>query len=215
LTGIYVQYGCGTSCPDGWQNYDVSPRLRFEKLPVVGGLVGSRGWALFPEQVRYGDIVGGLPVPARSAAGVYCSHVLEHIDRASIAVALKNTLEMLQPGGLFRLVVPDLGWRARLLVQSTGDEDAADRFMRISYLGEETPLTGPMARLRAAFGNAGHRWMHDEAGMTKLLRQAGFTGIRRCSLGDAADRMFDRVEEEGRFFDTGHEELAMEARRPE
>ena len=99
-------------------------------------------------------------------------------------------------------------------IAPAGEEDAADRFMQISYLGEARPRRSPMARLRAAFGNSGHRWMYDEAAMTKLLRQAGLTAIRTCSFGDAPDRMFDRVEEEGRFFDSGNRELAMEARRP-
>lgn len=210
----YVQYGCGTSCPEGWESFDVSPRLLFERIPLLGPMLRARGLALFPANVRYGDIVSGLPVPARSVAGIYCSHVLEHIDRTSAEVALRNTLDMLEPDGVFRLVVPDLGWRARQLVESAGDEDAADRFMEISYLGERKPRRSPMARLRAAFGNSGHRWMYDEAAMTKLLRQAGFTAIRVCSFGDATERMFDRVEEEGRFFDSGHRELAMEARRP-
>ena len=55
--------------------------------------------------------------------------------------------------------------------------------------------------------------MHDEASMTRLLRDAGFVAIRRCQFGDAQDPMFNRVEEHGRFFDTGHAELAIEARR--
>lgn len=55
----------------------------------------------------YGDIVRGLPIEEKCAQGIYCSHVLEHIDRKSFEIALQNTLTLLKPGGTFRLVVPD------------------------------------------------------------------------------------------------------------
>lgn len=99
MTPEYVQYGCGLSCPDGWLNFDASPRLRVEKLPIIGRALEASGKRLFPKSVRYGDIVRGLPVPSGCARAVYCSHVLEHIDRVSIVLALKNTYKMLKPGG--------------------------------------------------------------------------------------------------------------------
>ena len=34
----YVQYGCGFDAPDGWINYDASPTLFFERIPVLGRL---------------------------------------------------------------------------------------------------------------------------------------------------------------------------------
>ncbi|MBK8907400.1 MAG: methyltransferase domain-containing protein [Rhodospirillales bacterium] len=164
----------------------------------------------------YGSIVQGLPLKNASADGVYCSHVLEHLDRQSVAVALRNTHAMLRPGGVFRLVVPDLIWRARQLVEESevGRRDAADRFMRISYLGEETPIRSLVQRLRAAYGNSAHRWMYDYGLMTFLLEESGFTAIRRCKFGDAEDPMFNRVEEVDRFYDSSNEELAIESQRP-
>ena len=33
---ICVQYGCGFCTPQGWQNHDGSPTLRFERIPVPG-----------------------------------------------------------------------------------------------------------------------------------------------------------------------------------
>ncbi len=38
MSTIYVQYGCGLSAPAGWNNYDASPTLRLQKLPVVGDI---------------------------------------------------------------------------------------------------------------------------------------------------------------------------------
>jgi SAM-dependent methyltransferase len=217
MTYKYIQYGCGTSCPDGWLNYDTSPRLRFEQLPGVRKILPLLGKnPLFPERVRLGDIVKGLPVPAESAKAVYCSHVLEHLDRASLEVALRNTIKMLKPGGVFRLVVPDLEWRVRKFIEmiDAGKVDANDWFMRSSHLGEAKPLLGLTGRTVAAFGNSKHRWMWHQDSMAKMLLQAGFVAVRRCGFGDAEDNMFALVESKERFEDTGYFELAMEAVRP-
>jgi hypothetical protein len=43
---VYVQYGCGSSAPEGWLNFDASLRVQ----------LGIRG-KVFPRNVRYGDIV--------------------------------------------------------------------------------------------------------------------------------------------------------------
>lgn len=213
---LYVQYGCGLTCPDGWLNFDASPRLRIETAPVIGLAIRSAGKRLFPKNARFGNIITGLPVEDRSCDGVYCSHVLEHLDRTSVVKALANTYAILKPGAIFRLVVPDLVWRAEMFLRAHqgAEQSAADAFMRGAYLGVEEPVSGFVCRLRALLGNSAHRWMYDEGLMSSLLADAGFVGIRRCILGDSQDSMFARVEEEDRFFDSGYRELAMEARRP-
>lgn len=216
MTSEYVQYGCGLSCANGWLNFDASPRLRLERLPVAGRIFDALGKRLFPRDVLYGDIIQGLPVPSGCAKAVYCSHVLEHIDRVSIVIALKNTYKILKPAGVFRLVVPDLAWRAAEFVAAhdRGDPNAADEFMRNSHLGEGNAARGLINRVRQVLGNSEHRWMYDEAAMTELLARTGFVRIRRCRLGDAEDPAFSLVEDEGRFVDCGHDELAMEAWTP-
>ena len=57
---LYVQYGCGWCAPEGWLNFDASPTLRFERLPMLGGLY-TRNAERFPAAVRYGDIVRYRP----------------------------------------------------------------------------------------------------------------------------------------------------------
>jgi SAM-dependent methyltransferase len=216
MAGLYLQYGCGISCPEDWINYDVSPRLRIEKLPVIGSLLRKKGHAIFPVNVKYGDIISGLPHAEKSVSAIYCSHVLEHLDRTSVEKALRNTLNLLEPGGVFRLVVPDLEWRAKVYVNSAkrAEDSAADTFMTGAHLGVQHARNTTVSRLRMMFGNSAHLWMYDLGLMTKLLKQAGFVEIRRCVFGDAEDQMFEKVEEHGRFVDAGHDELAIEAKRP-
>ena len=212
--GRYIQYGCGLSAPEGWINYDSSPRLRLERLPGVFSVARIVGSRLFPPSVRYGDIVLGLPVPDGSADGVYASHVLEHLARNDVEIALANTFRILKTGAVFRLVVPDLEWRARRYVARLGEIEAADSFIASLNTCRHDRVRGPLALVRAAFGNSGHRWMYDLAGMYRLLTDAGFIGIRRCSFHDSGDPMFDKVEETYQFFhDAEGPELAIEAKR--
>jgi SAM-dependent methyltransferase len=215
--GIYVQYGCGTSCPQGWINFDVSPTLRLQRLPLIGSLF-RRGPVVFPRGVRYGDIVRGLPIADGSVDAIYASHVLEHLALADVGLALGNTFRMLKPGGIFRLIVPDLEIRARkyLAMTERGEGGANSWLMRASTLGQERRPRGVVGFARALFGHSAHLWMWDEPSLRESLRRAGFTDIRRCKFNDSADAAFRLVEDRARFHDTSIdvEECAMEARKP-
>lgn len=35
-SGIYVNYGCGFTAPKEWTNFDASPTLLWERIPVIG-----------------------------------------------------------------------------------------------------------------------------------------------------------------------------------
>src|SRR5579883_3262393 len=96
---LYVHYGCGLTAPAGWLNFDASPTLRWERMPLLGRLY-TKNAERFPAGVRYGDIVRGLPIPEGSCKGIYASHVLEHLALNDFHRALENTRRMLAPGGI-------------------------------------------------------------------------------------------------------------------
>lgn len=210
---MYIQYGCGLCAPEDWTNFDSSPRLLFERLPVIAQAMDLLGKRLFPPNVRYGDVVAGLPVKDGSVDAIYASHVLEHLAREDAVNAVRNTHRALRPGGVFRMIVPDLEWRARRYEDDhrAGDEKAADTFISSCLIGDTDRPRGALGVLRLAFGNSRHRWMYDERAMRQLLTEAGFVKIRRCDYNDSLDPMFSRVEALDRFYDGGERELAMEA----
>ena len=98
-----MNYGCGFSPGDGWLNFDSSPTLRFERIPLLGK-VYTKNEQRFPANVMYGDIVKGPLCPPNEAAGVFASHVLEHLTYSDFSIALKHTWIMLKPSGIFRLL---------------------------------------------------------------------------------------------------------------
>lgn len=217
----YVQYGCGFSVADGWLNFDSSPTLRIERLPVIGPTLSTlivRNGKQFPKEVVYGNIVKGLPLPDGSAAACYASHVLEHLSLQDMRVALVNTAKLLQPGGIFRMIVPDLLERARryVVAANEGDALASHKFLESSYLGLAKRPANILQHVRLALGGSQHLWMWDEHSLRQELENAGFTATRRCEYGDSEDPMFTKVEEKTRFYDDAYEinECALEARIP-
>jgi len=196
----YVQYGCGFSAPDEWINYDASPTLRFERLPLLGKLY-TRNIQRFPGNVKYGDIVKGLPEQPDSCDAVYCSHILEHLAYEDFLTALKNTYKILKPGGTFRGVVPDLRAAVQDYIAGFDTTEApANELMRNTMLGIESRAKSVSAGIKGMYGNSKHFWMWDYKSLAYELKKAGFTHIRPCTFGDSADPLFKVVEEESRFY---------------
>ena len=195
--GIYLQYGCGMSAPSDWINFDCSPTLVFEKIPIIGKVYTKNSRA-FPDNVKYGDIVKGLPVPENHCQGIYCSHVLEHLSLVDCRKALYNTYYILKKGGVFRLVVPDLEASICKYIENP-DNEAAIIFMKETGLGKESRKRRLSSFFIDWLGNSGHRWMWDYKALEFELSKAGFKEIRRAYYGDATDKMFNKVEDEGRW----------------
>jgi SAM-dependent methyltransferase len=180
----YVQYGCGHCAPSAWMNFDASPRLRLQRLPVIARAF-QRGPTVFPRNMRYGDIVKGLPVPDDSADAVYASHVLEHLTLEEFRAALRNTLRMLKSGGTFRLLVPDLASVVRFYLARVerGDPESCHWLMRVTDLGWEVRPRGPKSRLIAALGNGRHCWMWDAKSLSTELDRSALLAFVNVNSG--------------------------------
>lgn len=63
------------------------------------------------------DITKPLPEELKGSYDiVYASHVLEHIDRESVHITIKNLVDALAPMGELWITVPSLEWAARELL---------------------------------------------------------------------------------------------------
>lgn len=84
---LLVNVGCGTVAHTAWRNFDVVPQL---------------------EHVQALDVRRGLPLAEGVADATYSSHVLEHLTASEAQPFLAEMRRVLKPGGVIRLVVPDL-----------------------------------------------------------------------------------------------------------
>ena len=78
--------------------------------------------------VQRANLLGRLPLADATADLVYSSHFLEHIPREHVAPFLQECYRILKPGGVMRLVVPDLEnlCRTYLHHRDQGEHDKAD-----------------------------------------------------------------------------------------
>jgi predicted SAM-dependent methyltransferase len=207
----YIQFGCGLCVPPGWINFDASPTLWLQKyLPFTTPILVRKGYPAWPTRnILYGDIVRGLPVGAQSARGVYCSHIIEHLSLQEMRISIRNVLNYLQPGGHFRMVLPDLECLAREYLADDSSQ-AASHFMEAACLGSHGVTSAARSLMEALFSRNKHLWMWDDKGLAKELADAGFVDVRRASFNDSDEPRFKEVEELERWNNC----LGMECRRP-
>lgn len=98
-----LNLGCGVHYHRAWDNYD---------------------FAAAEPNVRAVDLGRPLLFPEASYEVCYMSHVLEHLPRERVPKLLLEVLNTLKPGGVLRVVVPDLEMIARLYL---AELDAAAR----------------------------------------------------------------------------------------
>lgn len=197
MNSEYVQYGCGWSAPNNWRNFDASLTLRFERIPIIGKLY-TKNDSRFPQNVEFGDIVRGLPVPDSSCKGVYCSHILEHLSLEDFKLALTNTHRILKRNGCFRLVLPDLEHSIKEYVNDSSAE-AALAFLKETRLGKEKKGSGLKEFVQEWLGNSQHLWMWDYKSIAQELKNTGFINMRRAEYDDATDVAFRDVEDRERW----------------
>ena len=106
-----INLGCGRRFHSEWLNFDVVPS-------------DSSVIAL--------DLQKGLPLEDNSCRTVYHSHVLEHLPKNQAPDFIAECFRVLAPGGILRVVVPDLEgiarqYLAQLDKAAAGDAEAADR----------------------------------------------------------------------------------------
>jgi ubiquinone/menaquinone biosynthesis C-methylase UbiE len=120
--------------------------------------------------VRFANAPVRIPCADGSAAAVYSSHMIEHLDRGEARAFLAEVRRVLAPGGVVRIAAPDLS----LLVQEYGMTGDADEFVAGTHMGLNRP-SGPRGWARwTMVGPRHHLWMYDGESLTRLLRQAGF-----------------------------------------
>src|SRR5262245_56277720 len=112
-----LNLGCGTRMHWGWNNIDRSPYAylaHHSSIARIMRLVGllspdrlNRLLEVDPHIIHW-DLRKGIPFEVSTFDAVYSSHFLEHIDRQGAQSVLREIYRVLKPGGIIRVVVPDL-----------------------------------------------------------------------------------------------------------
>ena len=194
---IFVHFGGSYSgpAPKEFLNFDSSPTLRFERIPLIGKTF-KKNKNFFPSNVKCGDIIKGLPLQNNTIKGVYCSHVLEHLSLLDLRKSLKNVYKILKKGGIFRAVLPDL--RQYCFQYTKGEIDSVD-FLKLTGLGTVDRKRSLKEILKNHFGGSRHLWMWDFTSLTNELYSCGFEEVREADFNDSIYEEFKLVETESRW----------------
>ena len=95
-----INAGCGGVYHKDWINLDFAPAS---------------------SDVIACNILKGLPFPNASADAIYHSHVLEHLPRQEGTEFVRECARVLKPGGIIRIVIPDLEQLARNYLTTLAD----------------------------------------------------------------------------------------------
>jgi SAM-dependent methyltransferase len=180
-----LNLGCGSTTPPGWENVDYAIGARFAKLPGFGFLNRRLGWVRldWSAAIRIHDLRRPFPWPDASADAVYSSHTFEHLSRAEGERFLREVFRVLKPGGLLRLVVPDL---AHIVAEYVAGRIAADRFLDALHVAYGNGRGGWKGRLDP-FIAFPHKCMYDESALLARVRAEGFLAEPRAPFDSAIE----------------------------
>lgn len=209
---IILNLGCGgrTCSSENVKNIDWSLYLRLKRSKVLAPLALRvlRGHRLdrfknIPDNILVHNLKKGIPFDDDSVDAVYHSHMLEHLDRDSAGGFLCEAFRVLKPGGVHRVVVPDMEFLARAYIKSIdtarsneSDTGNIEHEEKLGALIEQSVRRQPAAaqqqstvqRIIEGFilGDARrrgetHQWMYDEITLSISLSKVGFQKIRRLT----------------------------------
>lgn len=196
LRELKLHFGAGGSRIDGWINVDAPPA----DLSL--------------------NVARGVPLPSGSASHIFASHLLEHLYYPGEASHfISECRRLLRPGGVLRLIVPDIGACVRAYAandtaffqrrREQWDGWPQGRTMLEDFLAYAGAFPDP-----AAFFEA-HKYGYDFTTLAKLLDAQGFTQVERSDYMASSDpelRIDDHSSVASAGHDNGRFSLFVEAR---
>jgi len=165
---LQLHIGCGPGHLPGWINIDVHP------APFAM------------------NILWGLPFPDRSVSRVFVSHLLEHLFYPrDVQFLLGELKRVLQPGGVVRIVVPDV--EQCITAYANNDRSfVASRRETWSWWPENaTRLEDFLAYAgvgsEPAYLFEAHKYGYDFETLAKVLGEAGFSAVRMSAYMKSED----------------------------
>jgi SAM-dependent methyltransferase len=164
-----LHIGAFNCAVEGWVNADVTPHLWVARIPFAArimracGLMSAQRYdehrkGVF-RKLRYIDLTKPLPFPDNSISAVFSAHVFEHLFPDEIERLVSEIGRVLAPGGVCRVVVPDLE-----RIVTSYDPAVPQEFIRQIF--EVT------TRRDVAYA---HHWAFTRASLETLFKSVGFT----------------------------------------
>jgi len=145
---LNLHIGCGTLYKEGWVNIDLA------------GTRVDMPW----------NLAEPLPFPPRSVDAIFHEHLLEHLTYAQGIALHRRCLELLRPGGVLRIGVPDAG--------------AALQAYAMDQSGKASQWPTAMARVASLTYDSGHQSIYDAETLELSCMAAGFVRAGQREFGE-------------------------------
>jgi predicted SAM-dependent methyltransferase len=173
-----------------------------KKLQIGAGPITLPGWlstdiAHTSDRVVYLDATEMFPFDDNTFDYVFSEHMIEHIPWHKGLFMLKECRRVLKPRGTIRLATPDLEVLIGLYIQN---ENALNEryieWITDRFLNDVNAYKASFV-INNAFRNWGHQFLYDGDLLVMTMQKAGFTNIRRGSLGESNDENLRGIESHG------------------
>lgn len=129
--------------------------------------------------IEYGDATKGLTLKQESCEVVYCSHMLEHLDRNGADKFLKEAYRVLCPKGIIRIAVPDI----KKQIAKYNESGDADAFVKSTHMCVSRPASLTRKIRLLLVGTRHHQWMYDGKSLSRILQKHGFIEAEIMPVG--------------------------------
>jgi len=182
---LKLNLGCGQQVLEGWINVDYALGARVAATPVLGATVRALGLfkMRWDPRIQIHNLTKPLPWADGTIDVCYTSHTVEHMSRDEGRHLVSEAYRVLRPGGVLRVVVPDL--------HDVVDRYAGGRLLAEHFVEELGVLYGAgkggLRRALAPVVEFPHRCMYDTDAMCRLLTSSGFIAEPRAAFDSAID----------------------------
>ena len=156
------------------------PKLHLGATVAVPGILNSQITGRVPI-----DVTRRLPLPDRTFALIYSSHLVEHVHRREFHRFLAEGLRVLRPGGLHVVAAPSAEKIARAVYGHDGNprELLFDRARQYFHDGEITSAH----QMNLAMRGFGHRFLYDTDYMRWIGARVGYVSVEKVGNFEVPD----------------------------
>jgi Uncharacterized protein conserved in bacteria len=190
---VRLNLGCGEIRPENWINTDSSLNSFVQRFPILGRVIPvilkSRKYE--SNRVKYMNLNRKWHFKDDSVDVVYASHVFEHLTLHSADLFLKESYRCLKPGGIIRIVVPDLYKICKKYIheyEHTNSEDPTTYILwainmhREGQYGKTNNWLKKIVHVLQDYPHQ-HKYMYDTKSLTKRFSETGFYEIQSFEYG--------------------------------
>jgi predicted SAM-dependent methyltransferase len=139
-------------------------------------------------------------MPPNIIQGIYADNVIEHLNQEDTIKFLKNSLDLLVPGGKIRLATPD----AETIIKAYLENDLEKLRQAQSVFAEHAlEVSSHLDLLHVTFAEFGHEKgkIYDFSEISLLLKDIGFCNVNFCHSSESDDRRFRNLESRNGSFE--------------